>query len=645
MSVETVDIVYVKGRLDALYQDISVVWTEGEWDQASEERFAQGFLDVLVGALANGWDLTPYLPCPDVEDFFCELLLPIMPREAVISFFSCFKALNRRNSDRSIDNDEDTPAMKYCHLIDFFVYHLEHNVFFRDVIALEHEVKSIDVNGDLEANYCTAVDIERRLLELIEDYVCIDDREKVEPATIVNTELLVDPCIQVNRLGCKYHLVNILGETRFIKNLYSARSELGTVDRVALERERLKYGAKGANLMVMEDFLARLKESRFKDHGFFVNIPPFRLVEVGVYLKWLNGENVEVDLRSIYDEFVSGRDVVVRSSAVYSEDGENVTGAGVYESIVDRGSAGMSFENFMEIVYEVYRSCESEEAQLYRRQNGVSEQELMGLVIQERVNSPTQFNLDSQRVYTQKLIEVTVGDTTVIYDRSKVLRRILNIDVHYEGVGPSGDLYIPADFITRDFKPYYRAYDEGFPFMIMLELYFGGPVQVEFLLNYRTDYSDTSSFVQVRPLPKRLFAAHEIQLPESNDYIAEFRSFGLCDAVYEVIDSRNAFKHEGIVVFNSSEGATIGTLGNVVSSLPKKGVVMMLGRSNTFSGHVETLAVEKGLVVLSPHNGTGLQAIRDEIQRDTLSASNGLREKVKLRVVSNGEIARVYSVK
>ena len=59
---------------------------------------------------------------------------------------------------------------------------------------------------------------------------------------------------------------------------------------------------------------------------------------------------------------------MIRSSAVYSEDGDEITGAGVYQSVALEGDS--TFEDFVGVT-EVYESCNSESALITERRMGL----------------------------------------------------------------------------------------------------------------------------------------------------------------------------------------------------------------------------------------------------------------------------------
>jgi hypothetical protein len=91
----------------------------------------------------------------------------------------------------------------------------------------------------------------------------------------------------------------------------------------------------------VKKLLEKLRDAKI-DHRFdFIEIPEFNLLGVDVYKQWLLGEAIRDELK----EFYTGGALMIRSSAVYSEDGEAMTGAGVYQSVALEEDS--TFEDFV----------------------------------------------------------------------------------------------------------------------------------------------------------------------------------------------------------------------------------------------------------------------------------------------------------
>ncbi len=147
--------------------------------------------------------------------------------------------------------------------------------------------------------------------------------------------------------------------------------------------ETLHYaiGAKGANLARLKTVTDGLKQYD-SDLSRAVEVPPFTTVTTDVYEGWLAGERITgetLKVKKWIDANGPNKAYIVRSSAVYSEDGEH-TGAGIYDSVL-LPSSPRAMDVFKGMV-GVYRSTVSERALAYQQEVGV-EHEKMGLVIQE----------------------------------------------------------------------------------------------------------------------------------------------------------------------------------------------------------------------------------------------------------------------
>lgn len=76
--------------------------------------------------------------------------------------------------------------------------------------------------------------------------------------------------------------------------------------------------------------------------------------------------------------------IIIRSSAVFSEDNDQTTGAGIYHSEPLLGK--YTFKDFCTAIEKVYISCDSENALLYRQKNNIGD-EKMGISIQKYIHS------------------------------------------------------------------------------------------------------------------------------------------------------------------------------------------------------------------------------------------------------------------
>jgi hypothetical protein len=156
---------------------------------------------------------------------------------------------------------------------------------------------------------------------------------------------------------------------------------LGQINKEELKKETEKYGAKGANIQEVSKIINAIQNVTHSIDPHCI-IPDFERIPTSVYKKWKKGESIRDELQPLF-QWIGGRKIMIRSSAVYSEDNESSTGAGIYESIsIDENE---TIDNFEEAVIKVFESVDAKNAKAYRIQNHI-EQEEMGIVLQEYVS-------------------------------------------------------------------------------------------------------------------------------------------------------------------------------------------------------------------------------------------------------------------
>lgn len=515
---------------------------------------------------------------------------------------------------------------------------------------LTNKAESIDPKLPLRERLLIANELREELNVLVssgEIYVGpYDKRRQMIPADFSNMRNpQVSFVSKYFSTGIGADIKKILGAIKATETECQMLDYIGTVDKVELGKNRLKFGAKGANLLVVRDLLQKLCGSDFAPQFQYTKIPDFTLLDVELYKKWKAGEDIKPELKAIYDSY-EGMALIVRSSAVYSEDGEQMTGAGVYESV--KLESGASFEDFANAVVAVYESCDSEEAINYRKENGV-ETELMGVVIQERIEDADLGYVNSTKPSTVDLtyLKCLYGHGSTLILRSKDLDKALfgGSSLDYQKV------LIDAAYIPPDLTILMADYVTGFGGDILLlcrvlEKYYGQAVQVEFAIKNECareegDYELTLHFLQCRPLPVKMFNRAVVEFPNDKPHIYESQSEGVCDEELEVLSPLGSNNEKtGLVCFNAS---ALGSMqrGAILNAFPKNGAVMILVASNMNEGHIETLALEKGITLLFNERGSTPESVSQNKRMRALLAAN---DNLKLRVVSDGRTARIYEV-
>jgi len=369
-----------------------------------------------------------------------------------------------------------------------------------------------------------------------------------------------------------------------------------------------------------------------------------------LYRKWKNGEDVSGYFRPFYEQF-RGKPIMIRSSAVYSEDGETMTGAGIYDSVSLEENA--TFEDFMKAVYQVYKSCDNDGALAYREENGVTD-EVMGLVVQEKVQYPELGYVNSTRPGTDDLIYVKMDNEDapyILYSKifdDMALANRFGSDTFQSASRIQHDLYKHREF---------PKIVEGLGVILfarILERHYGMPVQVEFALY--DDYSGPLNiyFLQARPLPAKMFDSPKTEFPKDQQHIFECDSEGVCDQELDVLYAYQDNSQEtGLVAMSHSHMMSFER-NRIRRNLPKNGACIVYSASEPGNGHIETLALEKGLTLLFNER---FSEPRDEESEIVRSTRNKIAQDLqdhrfmdfaghkKVRVVSDGRKARVYPAK
>ncbi len=354
-----------------------------------------------------------------------------------------------------------------------------------------------------------------------------------------------------------------------------------------------------------------------------MNIPPFTIIPVDIYLRWKSGENILKYLLPYYEEYEKNykdKEAIVRSSAVFSEDNENSTGAGIYDSIVIPKNT--SKVDFVRAILSVYKSTDAESAKKYRQEKKVAHEERMGIVIQEHIpyTDYTKGYINTIMLNQPTLMDIgydnglrPVIDRSLLSKKYHLEDRETNI-FHYQFDMKRKSSYTIAELAELAYK---------------LETYFRFPLQIEFIEPHELSRGNSSgTFVlQTRFLPKNFGEKVDILFPEDKTSILEGMSLGAMDQELEILDANdNNNDKEGVVIFRESEYASMAGKKIILDSFPKKGAVIVMLASRTHGGHIETLCAEKGIVLVF----------------NTTKANWDIFDKKKVRVVSDGLEARIY---
>ena len=396
-------------------------------------------------------------------------------------------------------------------------------------------------------------------------------------------------------------------------------------------------------MIALSEVIERVKLAK-GGTGHEFSIPQFKAVPSDLYVRWKDGEDIDDELMPYYnwasnlmtrpsrqDESrdSSTGDFIVRSSAVYAEDGEELSGAGIYDSVVVEQHRGhlATFEDFKAAVLGVYNSVDSEDAVRYRQQHGILREE-MGLVVQKHVKA-RYTNLGTYGGYINTvmpgvpgLLEIRAGRYKRNMYHREPLFRVLG---EGEGLEPHQcevELF-PSDIGKVDVSILNELAEDA----AIIERIWGKPVQIEFV------YSDEKpgiSIVQVRNLTAKETEPVDTYFPDEPE-IVECQAVGVGNMVLRMLQiGDDNSRRAGVVV---AGGNLMWTKKGNIKGIPESGAVVLLNNSGD-NGHIQTVCAEEGVVCLFP----------DEDKIDGSNDYTALLKEDQLRVVSNGIKARVYRV-
>lgn len=420
-------------------------------------------------------------------------------------------------------------------------------------------------------------------------------------------------------------------------------AQLPARDKEQFDQLRLKYGAKAANLIILSQYTANISKAIRKNYSAKLEVPEFQAVPVEFYRAWKEGKLTDEDLRPYFENASRLKEkgkydyegtehsatYIVRSSAVFSEDGENLTGAGIYESVIVDG--GGTFEDFKNAVRKVYESTNSPRAQAYRTQHGITDEE-MGLIIQKFIDPDTTFDLSGQShegyvnsklTGVPKLMEV-VTRTSRNFVKRKELDFFLGLNSHSDEEIFQNMHHFPPD----NYKIHPSMLVEVAQLASIVERIWKKDIQIEFV-----EDGFTINFVQVRELPVITSSTKaEIKFPDDTP-VHSGASIGTGDLELTILnDEDDNSEKSGVVVFPSNDMWTVNS-GNSYR-LPKEGAVIVCHPDGKF-GHIQTLCAEKGLICIFP----GMNA-----ENESNLIYHDLSGLGKVRIISDGIEGRVYSV-
>ena len=370
-----------------------------------------------------------------------------------------------------------------------------------------------------------------------------------------------------------YYVVDVIKMAKFEIEL---EEQIWNIDRNQLHEEILTYWAKWANLWIISQVV-----SKFQKYSRDVYIPDFERISTKIYEKWKNQEDIESDLLTFY-EWINWRKVMIRSSAVYSEDNEKSTWAWIYDTIELEENASM--EDFKRAVIKVFESVDNPKALEYRNLQGIKD-EKMWLILQEYVHhiwNNDKWYVNTVLKWVPELIDISL-DSWIRPIVTKV--RVLDMLALWK----------------RDSVFYYQLDSSRFDkiselvelskLAFILEKYYWQAIQIEFILGTRWKIC----LLQTRFLPLNYSEKVSISFPSDKTPIFTWRSLWVFDEILDVLPNwKNNSDLNWVVVFDSSRFVSLWEKIKI-KNLPKSWVIIILWSSYEDRWHIETLCAEKWL--------------------------------------------------
>lgn len=412
------------------------------------------------------------------------------------------------------------------------------------------------------------------------------------------------------------------------------------------------FGNKCANLITTEQMVGVLNSTVGTEA---YNVPHFCGIGTDVYKKWK--ETGELDLLETtlgnFAEYVRDGPVWVRSSAVYSEDGEH-TGAGIYESVKLKQFAAI--EDFKAAIVKVYTSVDSERAMAYREYIGVHGEQ-MGIVVQQDVgyleratwgygNSTMPGLADRLQVSAENII------VPIEFSKPKVVDYISKgmVADYFGAIWANGFGDETLWFIPDTNKVHSTEYAKMMSYpLVLAEMIYQQPVQQEYSVGGRFMQAGCS-VLQTRPLPEAAYGTLKQfdGFPHNIPLLFEGRAIDVVNGQEAILVS---FDEESTIdeLIRSGEGYVLYADTNFTRSMQllaekeldrvRNAHCVVVGQAahtalGASGGHFETLCIEFGVpCVFADPNGMSGEALEEYLKESN----------ARVKVYSDGSTGRVYS--
>lgn len=380
------------------------------------------------------------------------------------------------------------------------------------------------------------------------------------------------------------------------------------------------YGNKYNNLIKLREYVKLLENKNFND--FSIHVPKFIWLDISFFDLYITDINLfKVELKSFYEKVFEEiksfecNEIILRSSALYSEDSEEHFGAGLYSSLIIQKDS--SFEKFLETVIKIYESLENNLAVVYRKKHNI-ENEKMGIVIQEYIPAKivSAWNrdsfwevwfLNSMWQNNKNIISIMQNWKSIILDRKKIDN--LTEESKYCSFDHKSNL---SEWMLKlPYDTYW--FDYSFPYIELWKIskeittMYWKENQIEYCIaEDKVKYRDKIFLLQVRPFSKDFIKEKEIKEPKDLEFIDSFPCpFFLEPCELDVWFETLVWNTERVLIEFSSYQVSMWWKDieeSFLSQLPK--VLVIETANHPDHWHLESMAAENGSVVVSLRDWT-----------------------------------------
>ena len=270
---------------------------------------AKNLLVMWATALVQRGDKNDF-SIDDVAHRFLLECASSLSEDMVVRFFETL-----RSTPSQLDYESREGAFDLVYSgIKYGLTNLMRRFHFADIIALQEKLDTIDFHAPLEVRYGEIMPIKEALRQILDakefshgsgshDFTKTTSKQPRFTSADLDTVYVRNVWISRGEWSL-FLLDDILQKIRATEQAYHISQFLGTVDTEKLHEQRLIYGAKGANLLVLQDVMARLAQSQFAQHVENLSLPEFQLVPANLYRRWRAGEDITSELRLFYESAI-----------------------------------------------------------------------------------------------------------------------------------------------------------------------------------------------------------------------------------------------------------------------------------------------------------------------------------------------------